>query len=59
MNGMPLENTYSKQISQLTGIDWAPQYIVNQIRTNGVYVANFPGVNTARNQLDAKRINYT
>jgi len=59
VNGMPLENTYSKQISQLTGIDWAPQYIVNQIRTNGVYVANFPGVNTARNQLDAKRINYT
>lgn len=58
VSGVPLENTYSKQISQLIGIDWNPQYIVNQIRKNGVYVTNFSGVNTGRNQENATRMNY-
>ena len=59
VNGVPLENIYSRQISQLIGIDWNPQYIVNQIRKNGVYVSSFSGVNTGRDQSSATRINYT
>ena len=58
INGVPLENTYAQQINQLTGISWTPQYIVNQIRSNGIFVERFAGVNTARNQRNATRINY-